>query len=322
MLDRDASFPSVPAIGRRTTPLISAIIPVHNGEETVRDAVNSTLQDGEAGLEVLVINDGSKDGTADALRQIRDPRVTVVDLPSNKGLPHALNVGLEAARGRFIARMDADDISLPGRFRAQLRSFSAKPSLVLCGTNVRICDGEELSDSDMHQCPTDPEDIRQELWFRTPILHPTVMFDRTRIPDFSLHYLESLKIRQDQELFLRLLEYGDARNLAGTYVVYRRHASAATISKAYLHREARAVVIREALKQRGIICARHELAAHMALCPRLPGEPTGPRPSENDLRHWTARLFKLRERLGIRDGNRWHRHLVKLLNQSLAQSTT
>lgn len=318
MGERGRSPLPTPAMSRTTMPLISAVIPVYNGADTVGAAVQSVLQDGERDLEVLVVDDGSTDGTDAALRRIKDPRLTVVALPQNRGLPHALNVGLEAARGRFVARMDADDLSLPGRFQAQLRAFATEAALVFCGTNVRISDGSGLSDGDMHQCPTDPEDVRQELWFRTPILHPTVMFDRTRIPDSSLHYLESLKIRQDQELFLRLLEYGDARNLAERFVIYQRHAGAVTIAKAHLHQEARRIVIQKALEQRGIICARAELAAHMALCPRLPGEPQGPGAPEADLRNWTERLFALRERLGVRQARRWRRRLAKLLETSLS----
>lgn len=294
-------------------PLISVILPTFNNADTIIEAALSVLADGAAHLELLVIDDGSTDDTSGRLQKINDKRLRVIGMGQNQGLPKALNVGLDAARGRFIARMDADDISLPGRLDAQVAAFNAEPSLVMCGTSAEIIGDVSASDAALHAIPGDPEEVRQELWFRTPILHPTVMFDRSRIPEFALHYLETLQVRQDQELFLRLLEFGEARNLEQCFVQYRRHPQAATIAKVNRQRKGRAVVVANALTMRGIIFDQSELAAHVALCPLLPGEiPTGDVHLE-EARAWTERLFDMRVRLGIRDEDLWRERLENLV---------
>ncbi|PRY85232.1 glycosyltransferase family 2 protein [Donghicola tyrosinivorans] len=311
---------SAPYLSRPPRPVVSVVMPVYNGADTVCEAAQSILDDGFGDIELLVVNDGSSDDSADRLRRMRDPRLKLIDLPQNVGLPKALNAGLEAAQGRYVARMDADDISMPGRFAAQLYAFRNEPRLVLCGTNVRILQDGGQADERMHDCPSDPEDVRQELWFRTPMLHPTIMIDRSRIPEHAIYYLDTLRVRQDQELFLRLLEFGEARNLSETYVIYRRHEGAVTISKADLQRACRKEVIGKALTQRGIIYTRDELEAHSTLCPLLPGEVPKYDLSPDQIAAWSDRLYDHRRRLGVRDDTRWQARLDALMGRCVAGS--
>ena len=286
-------------------PLVSVVLPAFNAAGTIAAAVRSILDDGLEDIELIVIDDGSTDATRAILGEIADRRLTVIAQPRNLGLPRALNSGLEAARARFVARMDADDISLPGRLAAQVRAFSADPGLIFCGTGVRIVDADGLSDSRLHAPPLDPEDTRQEMWFRTAVLHPTVMFDRARVPEAALHYLEALRVRQDHELFLRLLDHGEGRNLPDILLDYRRHPGAATIARAAVQARSRRIVVAKAFEQRGLLVSRNELDAHMALCPKLPGEIALRLADRAAVWAWGDRLMDLGERLGIRDRTRW-----------------
>ncbi|MBT8457234.1 MAG: glycosyltransferase [Alphaproteobacteria bacterium] len=127
--------------------MVSVILPAFNASATLRSAVQSVLDDGEREIEVIVVDDGSTDASLDILRSIPDPRLRVIAQTYNMGLPNPLNSGLEAARGRFVARMDADDVSLPGRFRAQMRAFAEDPDLVMCGTHAKLLDDASLGRS-------------------------------------------------------------------------------------------------------------------------------------------------------------------------------
>ena len=311
---------AAPALAMTSKPLVSVILPAFNASATLRSAVQSVLDDGEREIEVIVVDDGSTDASLDILRSIPDPRLRVIAQTYNMGLPNALNSGLEAARGRFVARMDADDVSLPGRFRAQMQAFAEDPDLVMCGTHAKLLDDASLSNPATHDYPVDPEDVRQEMWFRTAILHPTTMFDRARIPEASLFFTESLQVRQDHELFLRLMDLGSARNLAKSYLIYRRHTAAVTVSKVHLQMKCREIVMRKALEQRGVIFSPRELAAHLALCPRLPGEQADITVPPEDLLHWVERLFALRERLGIRNADTWSARLQTIFAKRVRRS--
>jgi glycosyltransferase involved in cell wall biosynthesis len=110
-------------------PVVSVVLPVYNGARTVGRAIDSILGQGLADLEVLVVNDGSTDSTADVLAARGDPRMRILT-QENLGLVAALNRGIAAARGRYVARMDADDEALPQRLERQvafLRSSAAPP---------------------------------------------------------------------------------------------------------------------------------------------------------------------------------------------------
>ena len=115
--------------------IISVVIPCFNSGNWLQRALSSVFSQSLESLEVIVVNDGSSDSSAEILRrtQIKEPRLRVIDLPVNQGIVNALNVGLDNARGNFIARMDADDISAPRRFSQQL-SFIRNTGSDACGT--------------------------------------------------------------------------------------------------------------------------------------------------------------------------------------------
>src|SRR3712207_3488429 len=102
-----------------TMPAVSIVLPVYNAAAYVAEAVRSVLAQTLGDFELILINDGSTDGSRDVLATFHDHRVRLIDQP-NQGLVATLNRGVREARGQWIARMDADDISLPGRFAAQL----------------------------------------------------------------------------------------------------------------------------------------------------------------------------------------------------------
>ena len=119
-----------------TSPLVSVVLPVRNGAGDLPKAIETILTQTFTDFELIVINDGSTDGTAAVLDAIRDPRLHVVH-QENAGLSWALNRGISLARGRYIARQDHDDWARPTRLEKQVAFMEANPDFALLGTCAR-----------------------------------------------------------------------------------------------------------------------------------------------------------------------------------------
>src|SRR4051812_15533497 len=118
-------------------PKISVLLPVYNAEPYLKEAIDSVLQQTFADFELIIINDGSKDRSADIIKSYTDKRILFID-QENIGLSATLNKGIALARGEYIARQDNDDISRPERFRKQVTYLDAHPRTMLLGTAAEI----------------------------------------------------------------------------------------------------------------------------------------------------------------------------------------
>src|ERR1700761_204383 len=124
-------------------PLVSVLMPVFNAQRYVAAAVNSILDQTLGDFELIIVDDGSTDQSTAILRRLagRDGRIRLISRP-NTGYVVALNEALDAARGEFLARMDADDVSLPQRFEKQVQFLQENPDFVLVGTHVTTMDAD------------------------------------------------------------------------------------------------------------------------------------------------------------------------------------
>ncbi len=120
-----------------TLPSISVILPVYNGAGDVARSIQTVLTQTNSDFELIVIDDGSKDNSVEVLRNINDPRLRIYH-QENIGLAATLNRGIELARGRYIARQDQDDLSMPTRFAEQFEYMEANPDCALLGTWAEI----------------------------------------------------------------------------------------------------------------------------------------------------------------------------------------
>jgi glycosyltransferase involved in cell wall biosynthesis len=154
-------------------PLVSVILPVYNGAPDVVEAINSVLRQTLGDFELIVVDDGSSDGTPELLRSVADSRVRIFH-QEHTGVVGALNLGLDNARGLYIARMDHDDRARPTRFEKQLRFLDANPDCGMVGTRAEIWVGDRPSGR-AHDHPTDDAGIRFELLFNNYIVHSSVM---------------------------------------------------------------------------------------------------------------------------------------------------
>lgn len=216
------------APSRSSGPLVSVLVPAYNCETYVAEAVSSMLSQTFADFELLVIDDGSTDATRAALESIHDPRLRLVSNPRNLGLIATLNRGLDLATGRYIARMDADDISAPERLEKQVEFLESHPDVDVLGTMVNLIDEEGRIFGSLSNYPTSAEDVRTYLLRECCLVHPTVMF-RKEVVRAAGGYDASARHAEDYDLWLRLSDRHLIANLPEKLVSYRMHRNQVSI---------------------------------------------------------------------------------------------
>ncbi|MGH6911096.1 MAG: glycosyltransferase family 2 protein [Phenylobacterium sp.] len=224
-------------------PRISCLLPVYNGEAFLTEAIGSILSQTYRDFELILVDDGSRDGTADILRAFAkdDDRVRVVRR-DNGGIVAALNTGLAVSVGEYVARMDADDISLPERFQFQLDYLDAHPGCALVG-GVACSLGPDGSFAGR---TTGGRHRRTDLTCFPPrvavAMHPLIMVRRAALLDVG-GYRSNFPHAEDYDLFLRLSKLGTIDNPDRDLLIYRRHEGA--ISLKHLETQERSAALAE-----------------------------------------------------------------------------
>lgn len=205
-----------------THPVVSVLMPVRNGAAYVADAMESILAQTLRTFELLVMDDGSQDATPAIVAGAasRDARVRVVAV-AGQGIVPALNTGLAEARGRYIARMDADDVAMPERLARQVATLDAFPNVAVVGSACRVIDHAGTVLAERHP-PTAHAEIRSALMHANCMIHPTVMMRRDAVVD-SGGYRAAFRLAEDFDLWLRLSERHDLLNLSEPLLDYRQH---------------------------------------------------------------------------------------------------
>jgi len=184
-------------------PTVSVICSVFNGERYLRESIESVLGQSFGDFEMLITDDGSTDGSADLIDQLagEDSRIIVHHQP-NQGLTRTLNDSLRRARGRYFARQDCDDVSLPGRFAAQVAWLDGHPDCAAVGTRYRRIDAEGALIG-FSRVPISDRAIRFALLTHNVIAHSSVMARCDAVRSIG-GYDERLRTAQDYDLWCRL----------------------------------------------------------------------------------------------------------------------
>ena len=196
-------------------PRISVLLPSYNSGDTLGDAIASVLAQSFGDFELLVLDDGS----AQPASAPSDPRIAVLRSDRNLGLSRQLNLGIDRARGEFIARLDADDIAHPQRFEQQLAFLLDHPEIGICGSQAQLFDAG--GEREIWDYPTSPQECHATLFLRSCFLHPGVMIRTSILREYGLRYDESYAVAQDYELWFRLLEVTRGANLPACLTSYR-----------------------------------------------------------------------------------------------------
>lgn len=201
-------------------PLISVILPVYNGERYLPEAVESILSQTFSNFEFIIINDGSTDNTGPILDQYQqqDARIKLCT-QANQGLIASLNTGCSMSRGRYIARMDADDISLPERFERQVEFMEEHKDIGILGSRVDFIDADGKYQKTW-QLPLRPAVVRWSLLFGCVVAHPSVLMRNEVIAELGYYRMQALHI-EDYDLWTRALAITNIANLPEVLVKRR-----------------------------------------------------------------------------------------------------
>lgn len=233
-------------------PTVSVLMSAFNADKYLHAAMDSMLAQTYADFELLVLDDGSTDNTPSILRCYaeRDPRVKVVIRP-NRGLAASLNELLGLAQGRFLARMDADDVALPHRLERQVRFLENEPSVVCVGGAFQLIDekGRYLTTL---ECPVSDARIQEMILAgRGAIAHPCALIRGDalrRIGGYDSRYEPA----EDIDLWLRLGEIGRLANLEEPILKYRLHTASTSEQKADAQRRGARLACEAAWRRRGV----------------------------------------------------------------------
>jgi len=206
---------------------------VFNGEQYLSQAIESILNQTIIDFEFIVIDDGSTDNTRAILENFDDPRLVHLHNQQNEGLPASLNRGLSVAKGEYIARQDADDVSMPDRFAHQVAYLDSHPKVGLLGCWAKIIaeDGNTISISKKLQTN---EEIQNRLHRSSCLVHGSVMFRRDCLEEAGLYRPIFLRA-QDRDLWLRMAKICEINNLSKTLYNWRFNPNAYTVSRTIRH---------------------------------------------------------------------------------------
>lgn len=205
-------------------PKISVIMSVYNGEKYLREAIDSILNQTFPDFEFLIVNDASTDSSLKIIQSYDDKRIRLIENDKNIGLTKSLNKAIKQSQGEYIARQDADDISLLNRFEEQLRYLEQHPEVALLGTSVYQIDerGRTLGRIIV------PAKPGRSLFKENQFNHGSTIFKREAVDRLG-GYNELLRYSQDYELWLRMAKYYEVSNLTQALYKLRFHEEAVSL---------------------------------------------------------------------------------------------
>jgi glycosyltransferase involved in cell wall biosynthesis len=202
-------------------PLVTVLMPVYNGGEFLNQAIDSVLNQSYKNIEFLIINDGSTDNSIQTINAYKDNRIRLINNDGNKGLVYSLNLGLKEAKGEYIARMDADDISLKERLEREVDFLMHNREIGICGTSIKVF-GEGRREV-VFRYPKTHEECRVRLLSNTCFAHPTVVFRKSAIEKNGVKYKAEFFPAEDFELWAVNTEGVKYANLQEALYEYRVH---------------------------------------------------------------------------------------------------
>lgn len=215
----------------KNTPLVSIIMPVWNAGRFLDKAIRSLQDQSYDNWELIAVDDASSDDSCEKLRKAAkgDGRIKVLTNKSRMGPSAAANTAVKKASGRFIARMDADDVALPTRLREQVDFFLKTKDAVAVGGQCIVIDADGAFKGEK-RFPTEPRDIKRMIFSNVPLQQPTLMVNRDLLPANFAWYESTLDVAEEVDLLFRLFEYGEIHNLSSFVLKYRIHSDNISLS--------------------------------------------------------------------------------------------
>jgi len=206
--------------------VVSVVMPVYNAEKFLREAIDSILAQTFSDFEFIIINDGSTDGTKEIILSYDDPRIVYLENEQNYGICVTLNRGLDEARGKYIARMDSDDISMPERFAKQVEYMDSHSEIGVLGTDIEVF-GEGITNYIFTQS-YETNMCSAGLLFNPSFAHPTVFLRTETIRNNNLRYKDEFRGLEDLKLWWDCAKVAKLANLPIVLLRYRKHLAQET----------------------------------------------------------------------------------------------
>lgn len=212
-------------------PLITVVIPVYNVAAFIDQTIASILEQTLTDFECVFIDDHSTDSTVEIIKSYNDSRIIIIEKEENTGYTNSLNYGIKIARGKYIARMDGDDIMDNYRFEKQIDFLERNPTIGVCGSNYRTFPMVKYNQLQEH-----PKDIFSVMLFSCEIAHPSVIFRKELFTD-GTRYNTNKEPAEDYDLWSRLLFKTKFYNIQEPLLHYRVHSMQVSSSRREVQQE-------------------------------------------------------------------------------------
>ena len=211
-------------------PEISVIMPVYNGEKYLIEAIDSILNQTYINFEFIILNDGSIDRTEEIILSYDDSRIVYVKNEENLQIVKTLNIGITLAKGKYIARMDADDISYPERLKKQYEFLEEHSNVSVLGTERVVINEWGKVQLSANIVPLTPKICEWTILFYSPTIHPSTMMRKEDILDIGGYCAKKeVEYVEDLKLWVDLIEKGyKIMNLSEPLIKYRVHSTSTT----------------------------------------------------------------------------------------------
>lgn len=238
---------------------ITVLLPVFNAGCHLEETIKSLLRQTFSSFEILVINDGSTDNSGAIIRSIGDKRIRLIENSNNRGVADTLNRGIKLATGRYIVRMDADDVCMPTRLEKQWHFMEAHPEVGISGTWIRYF-GEQPPL--LERKPAESEVIKAYILFDTPLFHPTVIMRKSFLNQYALRYDAAFHRTEDYDLWSRAARFFPLGNIPEPLLKFRCHGKSVTSTATLSMRMQTLEIMKRELSHIGMSPSDDELTFH------------------------------------------------------------
>ena len=249
-------------------PTVSVLMATYNTpDEWLKESIKSILDQTYTDFEFIIVDDCSTTDLASVKAEMADPRIVWIRNEENLGLTKSLNVALAIAKGKYIARMDADDIALPERFAEQVKFMDEHPEVIVCGSYRRAFGLEEKDE--IWNIPTGREMQQiQLLFFNCGLTHPTAMFRKSMLDEYGIRYNDSYRKAQDYGIWVQCTRYAPMAVIPKVLLKYRKSDQQISSAAGKKDQNRYAVQVRaDQLRAMGIVdVSESNMHLHECLC--------------------------------------------------------
>jgi glycosyltransferase involved in cell wall biosynthesis len=245
-------------------PLVSILLPCYNAEKYLQECLDSIFQQTYTNFELIIVNDASTDNTTEIIRKNNDRRIVYLENPANEGIVSSLNKAIEKAQGKYIARIDADDLMQKVRLLKQVQFLENQENInvAMVGSGHFVINnmGKPLG---IKTYPLTNEEIKTCLLFRNPFSHPSMMIREAVMRKYM--YSKKYKHNEDYELWFKIAADHKVANIPEFCTYYRIHQNNISIENSKEQRENTLELLSDQLDNLGIEHSAQDLVIHSAI---------------------------------------------------------